>query len=365
MIGAGGGTDVSTTSPQLPGRLGDPSLTLATDPRLDPRLLAGGLYIATALEEPAPVDLDSTYGEIIDFIAAWEFELDGMYAGQFNDLPPVVGVAQRSEVIEGVDGNEIRLFISEPARREGPLPCILHTHGGGMVMSTAADPVYVRWRDELAASGLCVVGVEFRNGGGKLGNHPFPAGLNDCASATRWAHQNKDALDIRHIVVSGESGGGNLCTATALKARREGWIHEIAGVYSCCPYIAGTYSPSPPELTSWHENGGYLLDPVMTQALVKAYDPAGEHAMDPLAWPYQAKVADLAGLPPHTISVNELDPLRDEGLIYARRLAAAGVPTVSRTVNGTYHGGDTESPAVVPDIYHATIRDIHGFAASL
>ena len=49
---------------------------------------------------------------------------------------------------------------------------------------------------------------------------------------------------------------------------------------------------------------------------------------------------DSAELPPHTISVNELDPLRDEGLIYARRLAVAGVPTVSRTVNGTSFDAD-------------------------
>ena len=58
-------------------------------------------------------------------------------------------------------------------------------------------------------------------------------------------------------------------------------------------------------------------------------------------------------------------PLRDEGLIYARKLMAAGVPTVSRTVNGTHHGGDTDCLAFVPDVYQATIRDIQGFAASL
>ena len=65
-----------------------------------------------------------------------------------------------------------------------------------MVLMTAADPNFVRWRKSIAATGLVVVGVEFRNGGGKLGNHPFPAGLNDCASGLRWVHENRAALGI-------------------------------------------------------------------------------------------------------------------------------------------------------------------------
>lgn len=77
---------MSTTSPLLPGRLGDPSLTLATDPRLDPRLRAGGLYIADG-EEPAPMDRDSKYREIVDFIAAWKHETTEMYAKPLEGPP--------------------------------------------------------------------------------------------------------------------------------------------------------------------------------------------------------------------------------------------------------------------------------------
>ena len=113
------------------------------------------------------------------------------------------------------------------------------------------------------------------------------------------------------------------------------------------------------------QNAGYTMDADMMQVLATAYDPGGENTDNPLAWPYRASVEDLAGLPPHAISVNELDPLRDEGLHYARRLMAAGVPTLSRTINGTNHGGDTELLAVMPDVYYASIRDVHGFAASL
>jgi acetyl esterase len=65
------------------------------------------------------------------------------------------------------------------------------------------------------------------------------------------------------------------------------------------------------------------------------------------------------------ISVNQLDPLRDEGLAYYRRLAEAGVPVACRTVNGTCHAGDMIFEAAMPEVTAATIRDIRGFAGSL
>jgi len=70
----------------------------------------------------------------------------------------------------------------------------VHTHGGGMVMLQAANVGFQRWRNELAATGLIVIGVEFRNGGGLLGPHPFPAGLNDCSSAVQWVIANQNRL---------------------------------------------------------------------------------------------------------------------------------------------------------------------------
>ena len=96
-----------------------------------------------------------------------------------------------------------------------------------------------------------------------------------------------------------------------------------------------------------------------------AYDPDHENDQTHLCWPYDADREELEGLPPHVISVNELDPLRDEGLAYFRMLSAAGVPVYSRTVNGTAHGADVIFRGALPDVFVATVRDLKGFADSL
>jgi acetyl esterase len=354
------------TLPTLPGRLGSPGLQLKDDPRADPRMLAAmaplGLDVAPAA---APVDATSPIDEILEYSAGAEEGFSGVLDALFAGLPPVEGVTSVTEVIEGVDGNPITLYIHRPTITDGPLPCIVHTHGGGMVMLSAADASFVRWRDELAASGLVVIGVEFRNAAGKLGTHAFPAGLNDCASGARWAHAHRDELGISAIVISGESGGGNLSAAVALKAKAEGWLSEIDGVYSQCPYISNAWAEKSPELPSLFENDDYFLNVSGMGASARAYDPEGVNASNPLAWPLFAEGTDLAGLPPHVISVNQLDPLRDEGLRYAQKLLAAGVSVVSRTVNGTCHAGDSIFRGAMPDVYAATIRDINGFASTL
>jgi acetyl esterase len=341
-------------------------MVLADDPRADPRLIAalvplgiGGPAEVLAFNDQAPLDV------LLEYCATAE-EGFGALGGFMSSMsPPVVGVTSRVEVIRGMDGNDITLFIHNPTNATGPLPGIVHIHGGGMVILEAASEGYARWRDELASTGLVVVGVEFRNGGGKLGPHPFPAGLNDCSSAVQWVNDNKARLGISKVVVSGESGGGNLTLATTLKAKRDGKLAQIDGVYAQCPYISGLYRTKSPALPSLYENDEYFLDCAQMAVMAKVYDPNGDNATNPLAWPYHATSDDLMGLPPHVISVNQLDPLRDEGLAYFRKLLDAGVSAISRTVNGTCHAGDCVFRDALPDVYLATIRDIKGFADSL
>ncbi|MEM7096250.1 MAG: alpha/beta hydrolase fold domain-containing protein [Actinomycetota bacterium] len=352
-------------TPNLPGRLGTPDMELRDDPRADPRMVAAMAPFELDRFPAAPeVSSDSSTEEIHEHCVNAEAGFGMLFAAFLEGLEHPAA-ERHTELIKGVDGNDLPLYIHKPVDATGPVPGIVHFHGGGMVLGAAADPNYVYWRDDLASQGMVVVGVEFRNGSGKLGNHPFPAGLNDCAAALRWTHENRAALGISKLVVSGESGGGNLSLATTLKAKREGFLDEIDGVYAQCPYISNAYESGDPDLPSLVENDGYFLSGQMMGPLAHIYDPSTENARNPLAWPYFAETGELEGLPPHVISVNELDPLRDEGLAYFRKLLAAGVPTVSRTVNGTCHAGDLLFLKFMPDVYAASLGSLRDFAYSL
>lgn len=355
-----------TDTPILPGRLGDPTMLMNSDPRADPRMVAAMTPLGLdGAPEPAPVDINSPIEELLDYATMAEEGFAALGDVLSANAPPITNVERRTEIIKGVDGNDISLYVHTPTDVDGAVPCIVHTHGGGMAILEASNAGYVRWRDELASTGLIVVGVEFRNAGGKLGPHPYPAGLNDCFSGLQWTHDNRDALGISTIVISGESGGGNLSLATTLKAKQEGVVNIIDGVYAQCPYISGVYAEKNPALPSLYENDDYFLNCSMMGSLVRMYSPDGADDTNPLAWPYHASLEDLQGLPPHVISVNQLDPLRDEGLAYFQKLLAAGVSASSRTVNGTCHAGDCLFRDAMPEVYLGTIRDINSFANSL
>jgi acetyl esterase len=315
---------------------------------------------------PLPVSASSPREALLDYAAETEANFGALFDALLSGLAPVEGISRQTVAVRSRHGNNISLRIHRPAGRpcDATLPCVVHFHGGGGVILSAADSCYERWRDELAAQGAVVIGVEFRNAAGKLGNHPYPAGLEDCAAATMWALEHRAELGVDTVVVSGESGGGSLALAVALKAARDQWRHRPDGVYAIAPMIASPWG-KPAALPSQRENDGYLISCALLAVMGALYDPLAAHATDALCWPYHAGDAELVGLPPHVISVNELDPLRDEGQSYQRRLVRNGVSAVGRVVAGTVHAGDVFFRAAMPDVYAATIRDICGFARDL
>ncbi len=259
------------------------------------------------------------------------------------------------------DGNTIQVQLIRPHGSDAK-PGVVYLHGGGMQAMSCFDGMYKSWGRIIAAQGVAVAMVDFRNcltASSAPEVEPFPAGLNDCVSGVKWVAENAAQLgiDADRLIVAGESGGGNLTLATGLKLKADGDLGLIRGLYAMCPYIAGSWPQD--HLPSTIENNGLLLD-LHNNRGAMAYGIEQFEAKNPLAWPGFATVEDLAGLVPTIISVNECDPLRDEGIEFYRTLLQAGVPSRCRQVMGTTHGAEIMAVAS-PDISRETAASIAHF----
>jgi acetyl esterase/lipase len=338
---------------------------LASDPRIDPRIKAmfGGWPETPPLTDAASREEMVAEANTEEAKARWAQQKLMFDMIDNEEVAPSTGLSIRTERFRSQpDGNEILIQFIRPDTAE-TVPCVYYIHGGGMQSMSCFDGMYRAWGRIIAAQGVAVAMVDFRNclqPSSASEVAPYPAGLNDCVSGLKWVAANAAALGIdpKRIVIAGESGGGNLTLATGLKLKRDSDVGLIKGLYALCPYIAGGWPDA--RYPSSTENNGILLD-LHSNRGAMSYGIEAFNAKDPLAWPGFAGVDEVKGLPPTVISVNECDPLRDEGIAFYRVLLQAGVPARCRQVMGTIHG--TEIFAVCcPDISRDTASDLANFA---
>jgi acetyl esterase/lipase len=338
---------------------------IASDPRIDPRIKA--MFGAMPQAEPGK-DVASREAQLAEEAtpeaqARATAQLAFLKMMDSEDIAPSAGLETRTlSFTSSPDGNEIKIQFIRPMDGER-LACVYYIHGGGMMMMSAFDGVYRAWGRIIARQGVAVAMVDFRNclrASSAPEVAPYPAGLNDCVSGLKWLRANAEQLGIdpTRIVVAGESGGGNLTLALGLALNRAGESGLVKGLYAFCPYIAGVWPQD--RYPSSTENNGILLD-LHNNRGAMAYGIEALNARDPLAWPGFASEADVKGYPPTVISVNECDPLRDEGIEFYRLLLRAGVRARCRIAMGTIHG--TEIFAIAcPDISLAAAQDVAAFA---
>jgi len=228
--------------------------------------------------------------------------------------------------IPGQEG-DIPARVYFPTEETGGL--ILYFHGGGHVIGSYE--VFDGFSCLLSAeSGATVVSVDYR----LAPEHRFPAGLNDCYAAYCWAVEHfasEFGRQVGRIAVIGDSAGGAMAAGVTFLARRDGrrMPDFQALIY---PMLAGDR-----ETESRRRNGeGFLVTRAMISYYMELYAARPEDASDPLFAP--SLQPDLTGLPPALIITADLDPLRDEGESYARRLRTAGVDVIYTCYGGTIHG---------------------------
>jgi acetyl esterase len=245
------------------------------------------------------------------------------YAG-----PEVPVKAVRDIQVDGAEGAiNARHYV--PPDAGGPHPLIVYYHGGGFVicdLDTHDAPCRLLCR----YGGAHVLSIDYR----LAPEHPFPAPVDDCQAALRWAFEHAEELgaDPTRIAVGGDSAGGNLSTAVALLAR-EGenpMPHFQLLIYPVTDFA----NPHPSRHT--FAEGFFLTQSEMDWFHEHYALSAGADDHDPRLSPLL--VDDLSGLPPAYICTAGFDPLRDEGEAYAQKLRAAGNRVVSRRFPGLIHG---------------------------
>lgn len=336
---------------------------IQNDPRLDPRIKAMlALFPAGEAVEHETRDALVAAENSPEALARMKAVTAMLDMVDTEEVAPSANLEKSvHEFTSSPDGNTIKVQLFKPKGANAPA-CVYYIHGGGMMTMSAFDGMYRAWGKIIANTGLAVAMVDFRNclqPSSAPEVEPFPAGLNDCVSGVKWLSQNAGALgiDAAKIVIAGESGGGNLTLATGLKLKQDGDLDLIKGLYAFCPYVAGEWPQD--KYPSSIENNGILLELHNNRGAL-AYGMEQLDAKNPLAWPSFATVDDLTGLVPTMISVNECDPLRDEGIAFYRLLLQAGVAAQCRNVLGTSHGMEIFASAC-PEISRQSAASVKQF----
>lgn len=253
-----------------------------------------------------------------------------------SELPPIwqQSVAQRRDAYlelaalagpgPDIDRVEDRHIAGVPCRlySNGQAHGVLvFVHGGGFVigdLDTHDEPC----RQVALESGGTVIAVDYR----RAPEHPFPACVEDVWSVVREVCTSTPEYGSGNVVVCGDSSGGNLAAVAALMARDAGL--ELAMQLLIYPSV-DVLDTSP----LWSELGdGYVLTRDIMDWYMQQYAP------DPLDWRASPLLAEsLSGVAPALVITAEYDPLRDQGIAYARRLAAEGVPVEHANYDGMVH----------------------------
>ncbi len=206
-------------------------------------------------------------------------------------------------------------------------PAIVYFHGGGWVLNFL--DIYDASLAHLAnSSGFTIISVNYQ----KAPEHPFPVPFDDCYATLLWVINNAKELKInpQAIGVSGDSAGGNLASAVALKARD----NQIKLSFQILIYPCNGFDF---QTESYLNNAtGYGLSTQAMQWFWNQYLQGDQHNNNPYAVPMAAeRFTDVA---PAIVITAQYDPLLSDGQRYAELLKRDGVKVIYREYEVMIHG---------------------------
>ncbi|WP_330184007.1 alpha/beta hydrolase [Nocardia sp. NBC_01503] len=232
--------------------------------------------------------------------------------------------APRGVEREQVRLNGFRMEIVRPAGARSSMSdgVVMYMHGGGFFLCGLDTH-----RPVVAAiarrTGMPVVSVEYR----QLPQTDIAGSVSDCLTAYRWLLSH--GVPASRIVFAGDSAGGYMTFATALRARDMG-LPVPAGLVGLCPALDL-------DCAEKRAHPNYHRDPLIPLSALEAVVKLGAEVnghLDPQLSPVNNP---LAGMPPALLIVAEDEVLRRDSEIMAHRLAQAGVPATLEIWRGQVH----------------------------
>lgn len=244
------------------------------------------------------------------------------------------GISRETRSVPRGDGTSIRVEVIRPEGATGPLPIVLHLHGGGYAIGAPRQDFGLFGR-LIAARPCIIVAPQYR----RSLQAAYPAALEDCHEVLVWL--SAQAADLggcdQRVVVMGQSAGGGLAAALCLLARDRASASVAAQILVGAMLDDRTWSTdlNPADL-SWSVGKNRLA----WQLYLKG-QPATPYAAP-------SRATDLTGLPPTFGIAGDCDLFHTENADYFTRLAQAGVEANFRTVTGGYHGVEVFAPESQP-----------------
>ena len=269
------------------------------------------------------------YGELTGFQARMEKTPTNAVADLLKQnglppTPPAVTIDHREIPVGPSQGLLIRTYT--PVNAGGPLPVVVYYHGGGWVIADL--DTYEGGAVGIATkANAVVVSVAYR----QAPENRYPAAHDDAYAAYAWVTENARQIggDPDRIAVAGESAGGNLAVATAIRARDEG-IRVPDAIVSVYPIADGdvesaSYDRYANAAPLNRAGMAWFFDNYVPDWRTRTYEGV------------EIAEADLSGLPPTTVINAQIDPLEAEGGDLADALEAAGVDVEREVYPGVTH----------------------------
>ena len=223
--------------------------------------------------------------------------------------------------------SELPIRIYRPSDKND-LPVLVFFHGGGWVLNFL--DIYEPALRKVAKNGeFVIIAVQYQ----KAPEQPFPTPFNDCYATLEWVVNNSTDLgiDLTAIGVGGDSAGGNLASAVALKARDTELINLA---FQLLIYPCNELSMDYPSATEFAQ--GYGLSTKAMKWFWDKYLPNNQDHSNKYAVPFRADT--LKGVAAAIVIAAEFDPLTDDARSYYSKLVADSVPAIYKEYAGQIHG---------------------------